>query len=88
MYDIVDDKRRNKIFELLSGNGNHVQYSVFFCDLNQKEQAQLRLDIRAVINDKEDQILFIDMGLAEGAIEMRVEAIGKPYTPPSRTNVI
>jgi CRISPR-associated protein Cas2 len=36
-YDISDDKRRTRVFELLLGNGDHVQFSVFLADLSQRE---------------------------------------------------
>jgi CRISPR-associated protein Cas2 len=40
-YDIPDDKRRNRVFKLLTGWGDHVQYSVFCCQLNPRECHQL-----------------------------------------------
>lgn len=87
-YDISDDRRRNKVFDLLTANGNHVQYSVFFCDLNKRELAALRLELVPMINHKEDQVLIVDMGASDGAVEARVEAIGLAYDPPSRIIVV
>ena len=37
-YDIADDKRLRKIFKLCRNWGNHVQFSVFECDLTPKER--------------------------------------------------
>ncbi|MGI6496948.1 MAG: CRISPR-associated endonuclease Cas2 [Kiritimatiellia bacterium] len=33
-YDIPDDKRRARVFKLMRGWGERVQYSVFCCQLN------------------------------------------------------
>ena len=37
-YDISDDDRRNSIFKTLRGCGDHIQYSVFRCDLSDSER--------------------------------------------------
>ena len=44
-YDVSDDKRRTHLFKLLEGNGDHVQYSVFFCF----NKANLTLKAQAVV---------------------------------------
>jgi CRISPR-associated protein Cas2 len=36
-YDISDDKRRDQVFQTLRDNGDHAQYSVFFCELTPRE---------------------------------------------------
>ena len=40
-YDVSDDKRRTQIFKTLYAYGDHAQYSVFFCELNAREYAEL-----------------------------------------------
>ena len=32
-YDITDDRRRTAVYKCLRGFGDHLQYSVFRCDL-------------------------------------------------------
>lgn len=32
-YDICDDKRLRKVFQVMRGFGDHLQYSVFECQL-------------------------------------------------------
>lgn len=46
-YDISDDKRRDAVFRLLLGHGDHAQYSVFFCELSGRELVELRARLRA-----------------------------------------
>jgi CRISPR-associated endonuclease Cas2 len=33
-YDITDDKRRDRVFKVCKNHGEHLQFSVFECDLN------------------------------------------------------
>ncbi|HSW31655.1 MAG TPA: CRISPR-associated endonuclease Cas2 [Longimicrobiales bacterium] len=87
-YDIADDKRRTKVFTMLFGYGDHAQYSVFFCELNQRELVQLRGRLREAINNQEDQVLLVDLGRAAQPLDAGLEVIGKSYSPLVRTVVI
>jgi CRISPR-associated protein Cas2 len=40
-YDIEDDKRRTKLYKMLSGLGDHVQLSVFECVLDERKLKRL-----------------------------------------------
>jgi len=82
-YDVADDRRRTKLFNLLRDAGDHAQYSVFFGELTAAELAGLRGAMSAAVHHGEDQVLVVDLGpsdpharhpFAEG-----VEAIGRPY---------
>ena len=57
-YDITDDRRRNKVLDELKNYGNHVQYSVFECDITGTQIAELQSRIRVIINHKEDSVLY------------------------------
>ena len=87
-YDVSDDKRRSKVFDLLEGSGDWAQYSVFFCELNARELAVLRGRIRAEIHQKEDQVLVLDLGSAARPLEGGLEVLGKAYEVPTRTVVV
>jgi len=87
-YDISDDKRRNKIFKLLEGQGDHAQYSVFLCDLSRSELASTRADICDIINQREDQVLILDLGTNTNPINQGLEVLGTPYDPLTRTIVV
>ena len=43
-YDVCDPKRLRRVFQILKGAGEHVQYSVFCCDLTPRQKEALRLD--------------------------------------------
>lgn len=74
-YDIVDDRRRTKVFKTLEGFGAHVQYSVFECDLKPEDFERLRKRLKRLIKPKEDQIRYYP--LCKSCVERAtVEGIG------------
>jgi len=84
-YDIRDDKRREKICEILSQFGRRVNYSVFECILKKKEILELKRKIEKYVNKKEDTVLYYY--LCQACKEKR-EIYGKPYPPPSMIKLI
>lgn len=87
-YDVSDDKRRTRLFKTLEGEGDHAQYSVFFCDLTPAELAGLRMQITGIIHDREDQVLILDLGHADRPLDQGLEVLGSPYDPLTRTLVV
>lgn len=79
-YDIANDKRLRKVFKTCRNFGNHIQFSVFECDLNSSEKIELESDIREIINHDEDQVLFVSLGPTEGRGDRVIRSIGQPYT--------
>lgn len=79
-YDICDDKRLRKTFQIVRGYGDHLQYSVFECQLTPSDLVKLRSELSAIIHHTEDQVLFVDLGPAEGRGDRVITALGKPYT--------
>jgi CRISPR-associated protein Cas2 len=79
-YDICDDKRLRKIFQLMRGFGDHLQYSIFECQFTPSDLARCRALVSAIIHHEEDQVLFVNLGPAEGRGDRVITAIGKPYT--------
>lgn len=78
-YDICDPKRLRKVFRTCRNYGNHLQYSVFECDLTAREKVQLEAELNLIINNREDQVLFIALGPSESRGERDISAIGKAY---------
>lgn len=87
-YDVSDDKRRNAIFKALMGNGDHMQFSVFLCQLSAVELERLKGLLRDSVNVRHDQIVILDLGPADSELTSRLECIGKTYSPPARVMVI
>lgn len=87
-YDIADPKRLRHVYRLMRGWGDHIQLSVFRCDLNARELVQLRSELSCLIDHTADQVLFMDVGPAEGRAVTAIRAIGKVYTPPQRSAIV
>ena len=88
-YDIIDDKRRNKVFKTLMDFGDRVQYSVFCCQLNERELLSLREKLRARIHMTEDQVLFVDAGAVLSSKPMpEIQYIGRIWAPEPRVQII
>jgi CRISPR-associated protein Cas2 len=83
-YDICDDLRRGRVFQIMKGAGEHVQYSVFRCELTDRAKEELFSDLLPVIHQGEDQVLFIDLGPSTGRAATCVSSLGVPYEPPKR----
>ena len=79
-YDICDDKRLRKVFQLMRGEGDHLQFSVFECQLTPMDFARCRAALGAIIQHDEDQVLFVNLGPAAGRGDRVITALGKPYT--------
>ena len=87
-YDIADDKRRTQVFRLLGDNGDHVQYSVFLCELNESERTVMEGLLREAIHHSEDQVLILDLGAGQTALESALHSLGRAYEPPCRVQVV
>lgn len=87
-YDIADDDRRNKVFTVLRGYGDHLQYSVFRCDVSESERVTLVAELHPLIDHLYDQILLFDLGPVDGRAANCVDAIGRRYIAPERTVVV
>jgi CRISPR-associated protein Cas2 len=78
-YDICDDKRLRRVFKTMRGYGDHLQYSVFECQLTTTDLVRLRAELSEIIHHIEDQVLFVNLGPAEGRGDRVITALGKPY---------
>jgi CRISPR-associated protein Cas2 len=79
-YDIADDKRLRRCFKVCKSYGDHLQFSVFQCDLSPVERTRLETNLREIIHHEEDQVLFVTLGPAEGRGDRVITAIGQAYT--------
>jgi CRISPR-associated protein Cas2 len=79
-YDICDDKRLRKVFQTMRNFGDHLQYSIFECQLTAADLVRCRAELSAIIHHTQDQVLFVSLGAAEGRGDRVITALGKPYT--------
>ncbi len=87
-YDIRDDRRLRAVFRLMQGYGDHLQYSVFRCELSDRERVELVSKLTDRIKADEDQVLLFPLGPAGGQREVSVQAVGRPYVVVERAAVI
>lgn len=87
-YDISCPKRLRRVYRLMRGWGDHVQLSVFRCELNLRELVELRTALANEIHHQEDQVMFIDVGPVDGRGSTSIRTIGKVYIPPERCAIV
>ena len=57
-YDVVQDRRRNRVMKLLKNHGRHVQYSVFECDLRAEDFRRMYEKLKRLVDPAEDNVRF------------------------------
>ena len=77
-YDVREPGRLRRVYKLMRGYGDRVQYSVFRCVLGARERVELQARLERTIALDADHVLFVDLGLAEGRGEQAMRSIGKP----------
>jgi CRISPR-associated protein Cas2 len=87
-YDICDPKRLRKVYKLMLGWGDHLQLSVFQCELSHRELVEVRVQLDRIIKPSEDQVLFVDLGTAEGRGSDAITSLGRPYVDPERVAIV
>jgi CRISPR-associated protein Cas2 len=87
-YDIADRKRWRRVFRVMKGYGEWMQLSVFQCRLDRLRHAELIALLDGILQHREDRLISIDMGPADG-IAPRVTALGNmEFRPIERAPII
>jgi len=76
-YDICDPTRLRQVDKTMRGYGEPLQYSVFCCDLSNSERITLIAELSPIIDHREDQVMLIDIGPADGRGKQSIETLGK-----------
>ena len=83
-YDVSDPGRLRQTYKKMLGFGEHVQYSVFMCDLSEKEKALLEDALQDLLDLRQDRVLIVDVGSSEERRTSRIVVMGSPVNLPSR----
>ena len=75
-YDIMDQKRLQRVHKAMLGFGQPVHYSVFRCDLFPGCLEDMIAALNKIINHKEDRIMIIDLGPTDGRADERIRFLG------------
>ena len=78
-YDIADEKRLRRVFKVCKNFGDHLQFSVFECDLNPSEKIELETALEQIIQHDKDQVILVELGPAETRGERVITSLGLPY---------
>ena len=87
-YDICDDRRLKRVYKPMRGFGDHLQLSVFRCELSTRERAEMIAAVSPVIDRAVDQVLIVDIGPAEGRGAEVFSTLGRAYVQPERHAVV
>jgi len=88
-YDIADPKRLQRVHRTMRGYGDPLQYSVFRCVLSPSERVLLIEALTPIINHREDQVMLINLGPADGRAQTSFETLGRALASgPDRVAVI
>lgn len=64
-YDIRDDRRLRRVATCMEGFGDRIQYSVFVCDLSQREFVDMLVAVEGSMKRSEDSVMVVDLGSPE-----------------------
>ena len=76
-YDVANSKRLQKVHKKVKGYGEPMQYSVFCCDLTDSEKTVLWSELHSLINHREDQIMFVNLGNTTSQRAESLETLGR-----------
>ncbi len=77
-YDISHPKRWKRLYNLMKSFGEHVQLSVFRCDLEPMQAVRLRGLIEQIVKHDEDQVILVDLGPSTQEVIREIVVIGRP----------
>lgn len=83
-YDISDAKRWRRVYRTMRGFGDHLQLSVFLCDLPLTDRVHLQAILHDLIHHEEDKVLIVDLGPTEGRAVQGIETLGIPVNITKR----
>jgi CRISPR-associated protein Cas2 len=76
-YDIADPGRLRRVHRTVRGYGEPLQYSVFRCDLSDAQCVLLIEALTPIINHREDQVMLVRLGPADGRAGESIQTIGR-----------
>ena len=87
-YDISDPRRLRRVYRTMRGFDQHLQLSVFQCDLTPVQKARMAAALSEVMHHEQDQVVIIDLGPSEGREAKEIQAIGRPIEVITRDPLV
>jgi len=82
-YDICDPARLRRVYQIMRGFGDHLQYSVFRCAMTHRERVQLVAKLSEVIHHRQDQVMLVDLGGVSPRSRRRFRTLACPWSTPN-----
>ncbi|GAB1410419.1 CRISPR-associated endonuclease Cas2 [Desulfovibrionales bacterium] len=86
-YDIRNSRRWRKVFTIMKGYGEWLQFSIFQCQLSKMRLIRMRGALEQEIKHGEDHVLIMDMGVASN-IKPKIQSLGLAFKPVTTDSVI
>jgi CRISPR-associated protein Cas2 len=86
VYDISDDRRRDRLATFLEGQGRRVQESVFECFLSLSEMKALHNQVQRRVKPAEDNVRFY--WIPADALPRTLTVGSTPPQPPPEVYII
>lgn len=87
-YDIREPKRLRNVFKIMRGFGDHLQLSVFRCELSEANKARMLMVLQPALKHDEDQVLIFRLGPLDGTYTIQVDCLGLPYVPGEHEAIV
>ena len=84
-YDLPSDRRRSKVYKILSGFGQWTQFSLFECYLTEKEHLTLQAKLDKVLDETQDRVRFYS--LCEACLK-KVETVGMEQPAEAQVYIV
>ena len=86
-YDVHDPQRLVQTHKKMQGYGESVQYSIFMCDLNDKEFIIMKEDLENILNLSEDRLLIINVGQTDKSSK-HIITIGMSFKTQNEASIV
>lgn len=87
-YDICEPRRLRKIFKTMQGFGEHLQLSVFQCDLTAIDRIEMQAALEEIIDHSQDKVLIIDLGPTDPFPVKNIQTLGRQVKLVRRASAI
>jgi CRISPR-associated protein Cas2 len=87
-YDISDPGRLRRVYRTMRSFGEHLQLSVFCCDLTGTDRVRMIAVLEAIVDHDEDQIVLVDLGPTSANPIKALKGLGRPLHVRTRGPVI
>lgn len=85
IYDISNDKRRNKLHKILKNYGTPVQYSAFECLLENSELKRMKKEVSKTLRPKSDHLRYYSIC---AACKQKIEIVGRTEVTEEKDVII